>query len=115
MLDVLSSEYVTTARSKGLVRRQVILRHAFRNGLIPIITIIAWLAPEAIAGAVITEQIFAWNGMGQLAVRAAGARDPSLMMGIILITGIAVLVANIVADVAYGVADPRVRYDMAKA
>jgi peptide/nickel transport system permease protein len=114
MLDVLSSEYVTTARSKGLVRRQVILRHAFRNGLIPIITIIAWLAPEAIAGAVITEQIFAWNGMGQLAVKAAGARDPSLMMGIILITGITVLIANIVADIGYAVADPRVRYDMAK-
>jgi peptide/nickel transport system permease protein len=115
MLDVLSSEYVNTARSKGLVRRHVILRHAFRNGLIPIITIIAWLAPEAIAGAVITEQIFAWNGMGQLAVKAAGARDPSLMMGIILITGIAVLIANIVADIAYAVADPRVRYDMGKA
>jgi peptide/nickel transport system permease protein len=114
MLDVLSSEYVTTARSKGLVRRHVIVRHAFRNGLIPIITIIAWLAPEAIAGAVITEQIFAWNGMGQLAVKAAGARDPSLMMGIILITGITVLIANIVADIGYAVADPRVRYDMAK-
>ena len=72
----------------------MIIRHALRNGLIPIITIIAWLAPEAVAGAVITEQIFAWNGMGQLAVKAAGARDPSLMMGIILITGIAVLIAE---------------------
>lgn len=115
MLDVLHSEYVTTAKAKGLVRRHVILRHAFRNGLIPIITIIAWLAPEAIAGAVITEQIFAWNGMGQLAVDAAGARDPSLMMGIILITGVAVLMANIIADIAYAVADPRVRYNMGKA
>lgn len=115
MLDVLHSEYVTTAKAKGLVRRHVVLRHAFRNGLIPIITIIAWLAPEAIAGAVITEQIFAWNGMGQLAVDAAGARDPSLMMGIILITGVAVLAANIIADIAYAVADPRVRYNMGKA
>jgi peptide/nickel transport system permease protein len=114
MLDVLSSEYVTTARSKGLVPRLVILRHAFRNGLIPIITIIAWLAPEAVAGAVITEQIFAWNGIGQLAVKAAGARDPSLMMGIILITGTAVLLANLVADIAYALADPRVRYDRAR-
>jgi peptide/nickel transport system permease protein len=115
MLDVLHSEYVTTAKAKGLVRRHVILRHAFRNGLIPIITIIAWLAPEAIAGAVITEQIFAWNGMGQLAVSAAEARDPSLMMGIILMTGVAVLLANIIADIAYAVADPRVRYNMGKA
>lgn len=110
MLDVLNSEYVTTAHSKGLPNRLVIVRHALRNALIPIITIIAWLAPEAVAGAVITEQIFAWGGLGQLAVKAAGARDPSLMMGIILITGIAVLIANLVADVAYAVADPRVRY-----
>jgi peptide/nickel transport system permease protein len=110
MLDVLNSEYVTTARSKGLPNRVVIIRHALRNGLIPIITIIAWLAPEAVAGAVITEQIFAWGGIGQLAVKAAGARDPSLMMGIILITGTAVLVANLVADIAYAVADPRIRY-----
>jgi len=114
MLDVLNSEYVMTARSKGLVPRQVILRHAFRNALIPIITIIAWLAPEAVAGAVITEQIFAWNGLGQLAVKAASARDPSLMMGIILITGAAVLVANLVADVGYALVDPRVRFERAK-
>jgi peptide/nickel transport system permease protein len=110
MLDVLHSEYVTTARAKGLPNRVVIIRHALRNGLIPIITIIAWLAPEAVAGAVITEQIFAWGGIGQLAVKAAAARDPSLMMGIILITGTAVLIANLVADIAYAVADPRVRY-----
>jgi peptide/nickel transport system permease protein len=110
MLDVLHSEYVTTAHSKGLPNRVVIVRHALRNGLIPIITIIAWLAPEAVAGAVITEQIFAWGGIGQLAVRAASARDPSLMMGIILITGTAVLIANLIADVAYAVADPRVRF-----
>jgi peptide/nickel transport system permease protein len=90
------------------------MRHAFRNGLIPIITIVALLIPEAVAGAVITEQVFAWNGMGQLAVKAANARDPSLMMGIILITGVAVLMANILADVAYAVADPRVAYDRAK-
>jgi peptide/nickel transport system permease protein len=114
MLEVLNSEYVTTARSKGLVSRLVIGRHAFRNGLIPIITIVAFLMPEAVAGAVITEQIFAWNGMGQLAVKAAGARDPSLMMGIILITGIAVLVTNIIADIGYALADPRVRYDRAR-
>jgi peptide/nickel transport system permease protein len=110
MLDVLHSEYVTTAHSKGLPNRVVIIRHALRNGLIPIITIIAWLAPEAVAGAVITEQIFAWGGIGQLAVKAAGARDPSLMMGIILITGTAVLIANLIADIAYAVADPRIRY-----
>jgi peptide/nickel transport system permease protein len=110
MLDVLSSEYVTTARAKGLPYRLVIIRHALRNGLIPVITLVALLLPEAIAGAVITEQIFAWNGMGQLAVRAASSRDPSLMMAIILITGLAVLIANLLADIAYGIVDPRVRF-----
>jgi ABC-type dipeptide/oligopeptide/nickel transport system permease component len=110
MLDVLNSEYVTTARSKGLPYRLVIVRHALRNALIPIITLVALLLPEAIAGAVITEQIFAWNGMGQLAVHAAGARDPSLLMAIILITGVTVLLANLLADIAYAVVDPRVRF-----
>jgi peptide/nickel transport system permease protein len=114
MLDVLSSEYVTTAHSKGLRHGTVIVRHALRNGLIPIITLVALLIPEAVAGAVITEQIFAWNGMGQLAVNAANARDPSLMMGIILIVGTAVLVANLIADIGYAVADPRVRFDRAR-
>ena len=114
MLDVLSSEYVTTARSKGLSDSVVIVRHALRNGLIPIITLVALLIPEAVAGAVITEQIFAWNGMGQLAVNAANTRDPSLMMGIILIAGVAVLLGNLTADIAYAIADPRVRYDRAR-
>jgi peptide/nickel transport system permease protein len=114
MLDVLSSEYVTTAHSKGLAYNVVIVRHALRNGLIPIITLVALLIPEAVAGAVITEQIFAWNGMGQLAVKAAASRDPSLMMAIILLVGIAVLTANLIADIGYAIADPRVRYDRAR-
>jgi peptide/nickel transport system permease protein len=114
MLDVLSSDYITTARSKGLIPRLVTTRHALRNGLIPIITLVALLIPEALAGAVITEQIFAWNGMGQMVVKAANARDPSLMMAVILITGIAVLFANLVADMSYAIADPRVKYVRAK-
>jgi peptide/nickel transport system permease protein len=114
MLEVLNSEFVTTARSKGLNPRLVIMRHAFRNGLIPIITLVALLLPEAVSGAVITEQIFNWNGMGQLAVSAANTRDPSVMMGIILVVGVAVLAGNILADVGYAVADPRVRYDSAR-
>ena len=114
MLDVLSSDYITTARSKGLSSRLVITRHALRNGLIPIITLLALLIPEAVAGAVITEQIFAWNGMGQMVVKAANARDPSLMMAVILITGVAFLIANLLADIGYVVADPRVKYERAK-
>jgi peptide/nickel transport system permease protein len=114
MLDVMNSEYVTTAHSKGLANNLVIVRHVLRNGLIPIITLVALLIPEAVAGAVITEQIFAWNGMGQLAVNAANDRDPAVMMAIILIVGTLVLVANIVADIGYAVADPRVRFDRAR-
>jgi peptide/nickel transport system permease protein len=109
MLEVLGSEYVTTARSKGLAHRVVVIRHAFRNSLIPVITVIGLLLPELVAGAVITEQIFAWPGMGQLAVRAAKDRDPALMMGVVLVVGAAVLLTNIVVDVLYARVDPRIR------
>ena len=109
MLDVLNSEYVTTARAKGLAPRLVVIRHAFRNSLIPIITVVGLLLPELVGGAVITEQIFAWPGMGQLAVRAASDRDTALMMGIVLVVGLAVLLTNILVDVLYATVDPRIR------
>jgi peptide/nickel transport system permease protein len=86
-----------------------VIRHAFRNSLIPIITVIGLLLPELVAGAVITEQIFAWPGMGQLAVRAANDRDAALMMGVVLVIGTAVLVTNILVDITYARVDPRIR------
>ncbi len=110
MLDVLGSDYMTTARAKGLVSRVILVRHGLRNALIPIITILAILLPELIAGAVITETVFNWPGLGQLAVRAARDRDPALMMGVVLIVGTFTLIASIVADFAYSVVDPRIRY-----
>jgi peptide/nickel transport system permease protein len=110
MLDVLSSEYITTARAKGLASRVVLVRHALRNALIPVITVLAIVLPELIAGAVITETVFNWPGLGQLAVRAARDRDPALMMGVMLIVGTFTLAASIVADFAYAVVDPRIRY-----
>jgi peptide/nickel transport system permease protein len=110
MLDVLNSDYVTTARSKGLVNRTVVMRHAFRNSLIPIITVIGLLLPELVGGAVITEQIFAWPGMGQMAVRAASDRDTALMMGVVLVVGTAVIITNILVDLLYAVVDPRIRF-----
>jgi peptide/nickel transport system permease protein len=109
MLEVLGSEYVTTARAKGLRGRVVIVRHGLRNALIPIISVLGFLLPDLVAGAIITEQVFSWPGMGQLAVRAASQRDPSLMMGIVLLIAFAVLTINIIADIAYTFADPRVR------
>ena len=110
MLEVMGSEYITTARSKGLSARAVLIRHGLRNALIPIITLLAILLPELVAGAVITETVFNWPGLGQLSVRAAADRDPALMMGVVLIVGIAVLVSSIIGDLAYSVADPRIRF-----
>jgi peptide/nickel transport system permease protein len=109
MLDVLGSEYIVTARAKGLRPIRLVLAHAFRNALLPIITVIGLTLPEMVAGAVIVEQVFGWPGMGQLAVRAAGNRDVSMMMGIVLVVAVSVVVANLLADLAYVRADPRVR------
>jgi peptide/nickel transport system permease protein len=109
LLEVMGSEYVITARAKGLRPRRILWRHGFRNALIPIITVIGLILPELVAGAVITEALFGWPGMGQLAVKAAEGRDPALMMGAVLVIAVGVLVANIITDVAYASADPRVR------
>jgi peptide/nickel transport system permease protein len=114
MLEALNGDYVVAAKAKGLTPNTVVVRHAFRNSLIPIITVIGLLLPELVAGAVITEQIFAWPGMGQLAVRAASDRDPALMMGVVLVIGTAVLVTNILVDVTYARADPRVHLGSAR-
>lgn len=109
MLDVLNQDYVMTARSKGLREKTVVGIHAFRNALLPLITLMGLLLPFMIVGAVVTEEVFAWPGMGRLVVRAALQQDPSLMMGIMLVLALAVMVGNLMADVAYGIADPRVR------
>lgn len=109
ILEVMGSEYIVTARSKGLRDRQVLWHHGFRNALIPIITVIGLILPELVAGAVIVESLFGWPGMGQLVVKAASGRDPALMMGVILFIAVAVLIANIITDIAYAFADPRVR------
>ena len=110
MVEVLSSDYVTTARAKGLAGRVVLVRHALRNALIPVITVLGYLVPDLVAGAVITETVFNWPGLGQLSVHAANDRDPALLMGVILIVGAAVLLSSILADFAYSVVDPRIRY-----
>ena len=110
MLEVLASDFVTTARAKGLPGRVVLVRHALRNALIPVITVLAIILPELVAGAVITETVFNWPGLGQLSVKSAADRDPALMMGVILIVGVTTLTASILADLAYSVVDPRIRY-----
>ncbi len=111
MLEVLGQEYVRTARAKGLAERVVHRRHALRNALIPVVTLAGLQIPALLAGAVITEQIFEWPGMGRLTIEAINQRDYPVLMGITLIAAVLVAVGNLLADVAYSVVDPRIRYE----
>jgi peptide/nickel transport system permease protein len=109
LLEVIRQDYLTTARSKGLAGRLVILRHALPNALIPLITVIGIQIPALFAGAVVIEQIFSWPGMGQLALAAITQRDYPVLMGFTMIIAVLVLLSNLAADVAYAVVDPRIR------
>jgi peptide/nickel transport system permease protein len=109
LLEVIRQDYLTTARSKGLGGRLVILRHALPNALLPLITVVGIQIPALFAGAVVIEQIFAWPGMGQLALAAITQRDYPVLMGFTMIIAVLVLLSNIIADVAYAVVDPRIR------
>lgn len=109
--EALRQDYIRTARSKGVSERQVLVRHALRNGLIPVITLIGLSLPVFFAGSVITETIFAWPGMGRLLVDSVFARDYPVSMAINTITAALVILGSVVADMLYGLVDPRVRYD----
>ena len=110
MLDTLSQDYVRTARAKGLPPRTVIFKHAFRNALLPILTNVALEIAFLFSGAIVTETIFSWPGMGRLYFEGVSGRDYFLLMGILLIGSLLVVFFNIIADVLYAVADPRIRY-----
>jgi len=109
MLEVLHADYVTTARSKGLANLTVIGRHAFRNALLPLITVVSLRLPVLVGGAIVVEAVFQWPGMGQLSVQAIQQRDYPVLMGLTIMISIIVLLANLVADVLYAYADPRIR------
>lgn len=111
MLEVLNSDYIRTARAKGLPRRTVVLKHALRNALIPLVTIWAIDFAALLGGSVVTESIFSWPGLGQLLLRAIGQADLNLTMGVVMIIATLVVVFNLIADLLYGVLDPRIRYD----
>ncbi len=111
VLEVLGQDYVRTARAKGLAERVVHRRHALRNALIPVVTLAGLQIPALLAGAVITEQVFEWPGMGRLTIEAINQRDYPVLMGITLITAVLVAIGNLLADVAYSVVDPRIRYE----
>ena len=111
MLEVVRADYITTAHSKGLRARIVVWRHMVPNAILPVITIIGFSVPNLVVGAVFTETIFSWPGMGTLYKDAVSGRDVPLLMGMNLVIAIVVLVANILTDLAYAVVDPRIRYD----
>ncbi len=109
MLEELSADYVRTARAKGLSTAAVLFRHAFRNALIPIITILGLQFGTLLAGTIVTETIFSWPGIGRLTVQAISARDYSLLQGCILVIALSYVVVNLLTDLLYAVIDPRVR------
>ena len=110
MLEVIRQDYVRTAQAKGLTQRAVLYIHAFRNALLPLVTLVGLTLPELVAGAFFIEVIFAWNGLGRLTVDALNARDYTLVMGAFTILAVLTLLGNLLADVLYGVFDPRIRY-----
>jgi peptide/nickel transport system permease protein len=110
VLEVLEEDFVTTARAKGLPERTVILRHVLKNALIPIITVVALQFGALLSGAIITETIFDWPGLGTLFIRAIESRDYPLVQGCVLIISFGYIIVNLLADVAYALVDPRVRY-----
>ncbi|WP_287115554.1 ABC transporter permease [Mesorhizobium sp.] len=109
MSDVVTEDYMVTARAKGLTGGQMLMRHAFRNAMLPIVTLISLNLGYVVAGAITVEAVFAWPGIGGLTVEALNARDYPVLQGIFLLLGASIVGANLLADVAYGILDPRVR------
>ena len=111
MLEVLNQDFIRTARAKGLPERVVIFKHALRNALIPIVTIMGLSLPDLFGGAFIIETIFAWPGMGRLGVQAIFSRNYPLIMGIVMFSALLIVLGNLFADIGYALVDPRIRYE----
>ncbi|MBI0434533.1 ABC transporter permease [Roseomonas sp. KE0001] len=109
MLDVINQDYIRTARSKGLPERRILLHHTVRNALLPMITIAGLQLPSLLSGALVTETIFTWPGMGRLFLDSISYRDYPTVMGILMFSAVLVLLGSLIADLLYGVADPRIR------
>lgn len=111
MLDNLNQDYVRTARAKGLTEKSVVLVHVLRNSMIPVVTVIALGVPTVFGGSLITEQVFKVNGIGQLLITAIQANDLPMVQTITFIFAILIVIFNLIADILYGILDPRIRYD----
>lgn len=110
MLEVIKTDYIRTASAKGVDQRSIVLKHALKNALIPLVTVIALSLPGLVAGAVVTETIFAWPGMGRLFITALGQFDFALLMGYLMLVSFLVVFFNLLADITYAWLDPRVKY-----
>jgi ABC-type dipeptide/oligopeptide/nickel transport system permease component len=111
MLEELREPYIQAARARGVSKPRAVLRHAFRNSLIPVVTLVGLQFGAVLTGAVITETIFAWPGIGRLLIQSIGFRDYPLVQGCILLIAITYVAVNLVTDMLYGVLDPRIRYE----
>jgi peptide/nickel transport system permease protein len=111
MLEVIREEYITASRAKGLPERTVVLRHALRNALIPILTVLGLQIGALLSGAVITEKVFAWPGIGRLLVDGIEARDYPLVQGCVLVISFSYVAVNLVTDLLYAAVDPRIRFE----
>jgi len=111
MLEVIRLDYVRTAEAKGLQQRAVLYGHAFRNAMLPLVTLIGLSIPDLFGGAFIVENIFAWPGMGRLAVDAIQRNDHTVVIGVTLFFALLIILGNLIADVLYAISDPRIRYD----
>jgi len=114
MLEVLGQNYIRAARAKGLPERVILYKHALRNSLLPLITLFGMTIPDLFAGAFITETIFAWPGMGRLGVTAIFSRNYPVVMGVVMMSAVLIVAGNLIADICYAYADPRVRVTKAK-
>jgi peptide/nickel transport system permease protein len=110
MIDSLAQDYIRTAKAKGVSQRVILLRHALRNSLIPMATLIGLSVPAVLGGAVITEYVFNYPGVGLLLIQSAASEDFSVLLGLTLVAAAATIIGNLVADIAYAVLDPRIRY-----
>jgi ABC-type dipeptide/oligopeptide/nickel transport system permease component len=111
MLEVLRQDFITTARAKGLGERLIVFRHALANAMIPVTTFMGLEFGVLLGGAVVTEQIFSWPGMGRLVVDAIGSRDYPIIQGCILFSATLFVLINLLVDLVYGLLDPRIRYE----
>jgi peptide/nickel transport system permease protein/oligopeptide transport system permease protein len=111
MLEVLGQDFIRTARAKGLFGRGVVLKHALRNALVPVVTVVGLQFGALLAGAVITETVFTWPGIGSLLVQSILARDYPVVQGAVLLIAVSFIIVNLIVDLIYGYIDPRIRYD----